>query len=56
MLFYVPGGKIPHFCCQMLKLFDFKEAEFEAQLENTEADELLIREMIRNKLAFYLFA
>lgn len=36
------------FCCQTFKVFEFKAAELEAHLENTEADQ----PVITNKLVF----
>lgn len=48
IFFYDLEVKFLPFCYQMFKVFEFKEAELEAHLENTEADKLVIT----NKLVF----
>lgn len=42
IFFYDLEVKFLPFRCQMLKVFEFKEAESEARLENTEADKSVI--------------
>lgn len=52
-------GKIPHFFCQMFKIFEFKKAELKDYVENTEADPHFIFCLIRAKMKhvcfFFLF-
>lgn len=35
LVFLWPRGKITHFCCQMLKIFEFKKAELKVCVQNT---------------------
>lgn len=42
IFFYDLEVKFLPFCCQMLKVFELKEAGAEARLENTEADKPVI--------------